>query len=166
MTGYSTRTRRRSPRGIDRIRVRSLSAEALQDGEIPIFDIRKTAFDSAEKSPFKFPRRVDEALEMMEKSHDYIRNRSRSGQGLNYVDAFRKFSDTVFEVANKETKATMEAFGEDRVFEGVEMQPHIKIGNREAADRTIRIHFIFDKKTEKFAIGHCGRHLPTAGMKK
>ena len=131
-----------------------------------IFDIRKTAFDSADKSPFKFPRRVDEALEMMEKSHDYIRNRSRSGQGLNYVDAFRKFSDTVFEVANKETKATMEAFGEDRVFEGVEMQPHIKIGNREAADRTIRIHFIFDKKTEKFAIGHCGRHLPTAGMKK
>ena len=131
-----------------------------------IFDIRKSAFNSAEKSTFKFPRRVEEALEMMERSHDYIRNRSRSGQSVNYVDSFRKFSDSVFQVSNKETKATMEAYGDQRVFDGMEMQAHIKIGNRDAADRTIRIHFTFDKGSEKFVIGHCGRHLPTSGMKR
>ena len=131
-----------------------------------IFDIRKSAFNSAEKSTFRFPRRVEEALEMMERSHDYVRNRSRSGQSVNYVDSFRKFSDTVFQVSNKETKATMDAYGDERVFDGMEMQAHIKIGNRDAADRTIRIHFTFDKGSEKFVIGHCGRHLPTSGMQR
>lgn len=135
----------------------------LREEKRGVFSIVKSAVESAEKSKFKFPRRVEEAFEMMEKSYDYILNRSRSGQSLNYEQAFRKFSDSVFGVANRERKATMESFGKQRVFEGREMQAHIKIGKSRARDKTIRIHFVFDNASERFIIGYCGRHLPTAG---
>ena len=39
---------------------------------------------------------------------------------------------------------------------------HIKIGNAMHPGRNLRIHFVFDSKREKFLIGHCGKHLPTA----
>jgi hypothetical protein len=135
----------------------------LREEKREVFSIGKSAVDSAEKSKFKFPRRVEEAFEMMERSYDYIRNRSRSGQSLDYNQAFRKFSDSVFGVANRESKATMESFGKQRVFDGQEMQAHIKIGKSRAQDKTIRIHFLFDKQSERFKIGYCGRHLPTSG---
>ena len=71
--------------------------------------------------------------------------------------------DSVFGVANRENKTTMESFGKQRVFDGQEMQAHIKIGKSRAQDKTIRIHFLFDKQSERFKIGYCGRHLPTSG---
>ena len=134
------------------------------------FAIAPSAFKSAKNSPFAYPTRVDEALNMMKKSYDYIQNKARSAQQktLDYTQTFRQHADGPnFAVANSETSATMRKHGDTRIFkfdgEKIEMQPHIKIGGgHRHPGRTLRIHFLFDKKREKFLIGHCGKHLPTA----
>ena len=60
----------------------------------------------------------------------------------------------------------MKKFGKQRTFmvngKRTQMQPHIKIG-KGSADKCLRIHFTFDKESGRFLIGHCGKHLPTAG---
>ena len=130
------------------------------------FLIGKSAINSAEASKFRFPRRVMEAFETMAKSFDHVLNRASSNQSLNYSQIFRKYGDTAFEVAERESRATMKKHSGTRDFEvdgrKVEMQPHIKIGNRKSPDRCLRIHFTFDREKQKFLIGHCGRHLPIA----
>ena len=106
---------------------------------------------------------------MMKKSYDYIRNKARSAQQktLDYTHTFRQHADGPnFAVANSESSETMKKFKQNRIFEfdgeKFEMQPHIKIGNAMHPGRNLRIHFVFDSKREKFLIGHCGKHLPTA----
>tara|TARA_B100000686_G_scaffold330445_1_gene392720 strand:- start:421 stop:2199 length:1779 start_codon:yes stop_codon:yes gene_type:complete len=131
------------------------------------FAITPSAFRSSKESLFEIPRRVREAFSMMVKSYDYIKNRSKSGQTLDYTKTFRQHADGPnFAVANRESGETMKKFGDNRIFkfegEKFEMQPHIKIGNSPNPGKTLRIHFIFDKTREKFLIGHCGEHLPTA----
>ena len=134
------------------------------------FAIAPSAFKSAKNSPFEYPTRVDEALNMMKKSYDYIRNKARSAQQktLDYTQTFRQHADGPnFAVANRESPATMRKHGDTRIFkfdgEKIEMQPHIKIGGgHRHPGKILRIHFLFDKKREKFLIGHCGAHLPIA----
>ena len=130
------------------------------------FLIGQTAMDSAEESVFRHPRRVVEAFETMANSYEYVLNRAKSKQSLDYAQVFRKYGDTVFEVANSESKATMKRHGNSRKFyvDGklYTMQPHIKIGKNMSPDKCLRIHFQFDHEKEKFVIGHCGSHLPIA----
>ena len=126
-----------------------------------MFNVGPTAFESAKKSPFRYVRRLQEAFEVMQDSYDYLRNLSDKDKTLNYEHAFRKLGKSKFRVANRETKATMDRYGKDRVFSGTEMQAHIKIGVERDAEKTLRIHFLFDRESKCYLIGHCGRHLPT-----
>jgi len=129
------------------------------------FVISKNAIESGKVSTFNWPRRVLEAFEMMERSYDTILNKVRSNQRYDYQTVFR--SDTShgsFETANKESGNTMKKYGKQRQFlvngEMREMQAHIKLGGTKNTSKCLRIHFIFDTKSEKFLIGHCGNHLP------
>tara|TARA_B000000441_G_C21740731_1_gene353509 strand:+ start:102 stop:1850 length:1749 start_codon:yes stop_codon:yes gene_type:complete len=144
------------------------------------FVISKNAIKSAKESNFSFPRRVFEAFEMMSSSYQKILNKARSSQKdwKDYETIFRDISDedgrTTFRIANKESGNTMKKYGSHRRFlvegygqkskknkEGkIEMQSHIKLGGTKNDSKCLRIHFIFDKKSEKFLIGHCGNHLP------
>jgi hypothetical protein len=144
------------------------------------FVISKNALKSARESNFSFPRRVFEAFEMMSSSYPKILNKARSKQNdwNHYETIFRDISDedgrTTFKTANKESGNTMKKYGRQRKFlvEGygdkskknkqgkIEMQSHIKLGGTKNDSKCLRIHFIFDKKSEKFLIGHCGNHLP------
>ncbi|MCY4332031.1 MAG: hypothetical protein OXC96_05960 [Cyanobacteria bacterium MAG CAR1_bin_15] len=36
---------------------------------------------------------------------------------------------------------------------------HLKIGNKESPNCTLRIHFFWDQEDEKIVISHCGKHL-------
>jgi hypothetical protein len=40
------------------------------------------------------------------------------------------------------------------------MWAHLKVGNSESPQDTIRLHFAWDPKKKKIIIGHCGKHLP------
>ena len=143
------------------------------------FVISKNAIKSAKESNFSFPRRVFEAFEMMSSSYQKILNKARSSQKdwKDYETIFRDISDedgrTTFKIANKESGNTMKKYGRQRRFlvegyghkskknkEGkIEMQSHIKLGGTKNDSKCLRIHFIFDKQSEKFLIGHCGNHL-------
>lgn len=41
----------------------------------------------------------------------------------------------------------------------VEMWQHLKIGAKDSANRTLRIHFVWDSSLNQVVIGHCGKHL-------
>ena len=83
---------------------------------------------------------------------------------LDYARIFRQ-NNGDFDVANKETRPTMDQFGEHRKFphnnQKIVMPAHIKIGTG-SDDEVARIHFKYDSNTGKYLIGHCGEHLPTA----
>ncbi|MHB0971622.1 MAG: hypothetical protein ACYC7A_19525 [Thermoanaerobaculia bacterium] len=42
----------------------------------------------------------------------------------------------------------------------VEMHQHVKIGVKDSAAETLRIHFAWDSNERKLIVGHCGPHLP------
>ena len=128
------------------------------------FIILKSAFKSAkEHKKFRHSRRIMEAFEMMERSVPSLKSAAGKNQRLNYEKIFRKNGD--FSVANRETKATMDQYGDYRKFKNgnelIVMAAHIKIGTG-TDDECARIHFKFDKQKGKILIGHCGLHLPTA----
>ena len=139
---------------------------SIRDSMGDKFLIAPSAIKTAKNSTFKFPARVQEAFDMMANSFDEVKNKSKSGQTIDYSKILRKNATTVFEVANRESNSTMKKHRKSRKFvvDGQEhtMEPHIKIGKNMANDRCLRIHFIFDKKKERFLIGHCGNHLPTS----
>lgn len=41
----------------------------------------------------------------------------------------------------------------------IQMNSHLKIGTADNVNFTLRIHFVFDKATNKVLIGWCGKHL-------
>jgi hypothetical protein len=40
------------------------------------------------------------------------------------------------------------------------MWQHLKIGVKDSANRTLRVHFIWLAESGRVLIGHCGKHLP------
>ena len=127
--------------------------------------LTSSAFKSAKEHPhYRYPERVLEAFEMLKKSHDKFRSISGKNMKIDYSKILRK-SGMNFEIANGESKSTMNKYPLSRTFKhngkDVQMLPHIKIG-KGSDDETVRIHFIFDSKSKKFIIGHCGKHLPVS----
>jgi hypothetical protein len=43
------------------------------------------------------------------------------------------------------------------------MHSHLKIGILRNTEETIRVHFLWNSRDKKIAIGYCGPHLETAG---
>ena len=138
--------------------------QKIQSSHSSSFIILKSAFKSAKDHKyFRHSRRIMEAFEMMERSMPSLKSIAGKNQKLNYEKIFRKNGD--FSVANRETKVTMDQYGDYRKFkhgnELIIMGAHIKIGTG-TDDECARIHFKFDKQKGKILIGHCGLHLPTA----
>ena len=43
--------------------------------------------------------------------------------------------------------------------EEIPMMRHLKIGRKDSATETVRIHFHWDASARRIVIGHCGPHL-------
>ena len=62
-----------------------------------------------------------------------------------------------------ESEETMNEYGNQRIFGGMEMQAHIKIGSgTRDKQRYIRIHLCWEAESGQYIIGHVGEHLPIA----
>ena len=96
--------------------------------------------------------------------YDHILQRSNQKQSVNLQELLRETEAAgVLDISNKESKPTMDAFGEQRRFRykrKIEMQTHIKIGTQHDQSKTLRMYFCFDKN-KNWMIGHCGKHLDT-----
>jgi len=131
--------------------------------------ILDSAMKSARQSTFRPPTRVWEIILALVEKYDHILQLSNQNKSVNLQAILRETSAAgVLDISNKESKSTMDAFGEQRRFRykkrDIELQTHIKIGTAQDQSKTLRIHFCFDKKAKKFIIGHCGRHLDTANF--
>ena len=129
--------------------------------------ILNSAVKSARLSTFKPPIRAWEIMLALIEKYDHTHQRVSQNQTINLQSILRETTAAgVLDIANKESKATMEAFGEQRTFRHknrkIELQTHIKIGTQHDQSKTLRLYFCFDKTTNKFIIGHCGKHLDTA----
>jgi hypothetical protein len=128
--------------------------------------ILDSAMKSARQSTFRPPTRVWEIILALVEKYDHILQRSNQNKSVNLQESLRETTAaSVLDISNKESKPTMDAFGEQRRFRykkrNIEMQTHIKIGTQHDQSKTLRLYFCFDKETKKFIIGHCGKHLDT-----
>lgn len=49
----------------------------------------------------------------------------------------------------------------------IDIEPHIKNGNKNSDPRSVRIHFAYDPSvSEKILVGHCGKHLDNYSTRK
>lgn len=49
----------------------------------------------------------------------------------------------------------------------IDIEAHIKNGNKESDPRFVRIHFAYDPAvSDKILIGHCGKHLDNYSTRK
>ena len=143
--------------------------EVLQRAKSEYHDkiiILDSALKSARQSTFRPPIRVWEIILAFVEKYDHVLQRSNQKQSINLQVILRDTTAArVLDISNKESKSTMNAFGEQRMFKyknrNIELQTHIKIGTQHDQSKTLRLHFDFDKKTKKFIIGHCGKHLDT-----
>ena len=125
-----------------------------------------SAMKSARQSTFRPPTRVWEIILAFVEKYDHILQRSNQKKSVNLQELLRETTAaSVLDISNKESKPTMDAFGDQRRFRhkkrNIEIQAHIKIGTQHDQSKTLRLYFCFDKKTKKLIIGHCGKHLDT-----
>ena len=147
----------------------STLTEVLQRARTEYHDkiiILDSAMKSARQSTFKPPTRVWEIILALVEKYDHILQRSNQKQSVNLQELLRETEAAgVLDISNKESKPTMDAFGEQRRFRykkrKIEMQTHIKIGTQHDQSKTLRMYVCFDNKTKKMMIGHCGQHLQT-----
>jgi hypothetical protein len=143
--------------------------EVLQRAKTEYHDkiiILDSAIKSARQSTFRPPTRVWEIILALVEKYDHILQRSNQKQSVNLQELLRDTTAAgVLDISNKESKPTMDAFGEQRMFRyksrTIELQTHIKIGTQHDQSKTLRLYICYDKKTKKFIIGHCGQHLDT-----
>lgn len=143
--------------------------EVLQRAKTEYHDkiiILDSAIKSARQSTFRPPTRVWEIILALVEKYDHILQRSNQKQSVNLQELLRDTTAAgVLDISNKESKPTMDAFGEQRRFKyrnrTIEIQTHIKIGTQHDQSKTLRLYICYDKKTKKFIIGHCGQHLDT-----
>jgi len=143
--------------------------EVLQRAKTEYHDkiiILDSAIKSARQSTFRPPTRVWEIILALVEKYDHILQRSNQKQSVNLQELLRDTTAAgVLDISNKESKPTMDAFGEQRMFRyksrTIELQTHIKIGTQHDQSKTLRLYICYDKKTKKLIIGHCGQHLDT-----
>ena len=108
--------------------------------------ILDSAMKSARQSTFRPPTRVWEIILALVEKYDHILQLSNQNKSVNLQAILRETSAAgVLDISNKESKSTMDAFGEQRRFRykkrDIELQTHIKIGTAQDQSKTLRIHF-------------------------
>jgi len=75
----------------------------------------------------------------------------------------RAVFENAFAARESETVESNAAARKRRTFEyqgkSIPMMKHLKIGVKDSAAETLRIHFSWDAESKRVVIGHCGPHL-------
>ena len=117
-----------------------------------------SAYNSANDYPFQRPDEVYGAFALLQE------NAIARSQGSLKKSVEDWMQERGCDYASRESEATMNEHRETRIFGGVEMQAHIKIGSGTSnKQHYIRIYFCWDADSGRYLIGHAGEHLPIAG---
>ena len=123
-------------------------------------EILPSAYKSARTSrEFQHRQRAFELLRKL--ATDYYDSIATEGKG----DAqARQIFGNAYSATESEPVENNKRARELRTFDHhgvpVEMMQHLKIGVKDSAAETLRIHFEWDSSEQKIIIGHCGPHLP------
>ena len=116
-----------------------------------------SAFESADGYPYQNPHEVYDAFSLLQQ---LAIARGQGSLGMNPEDWMRERG---CDCSSRESRATMQMYGDQRWFGGYEMQEHIKIGKGTSnKHHYIRIHFAWQEESQQYVVGHVGEHLPTA----
>lgn len=117
-----------------------------------------SAYESAEKSNYRWPDRVFDAFEALDELAE-LRHRGSLG-----MDIERWLSERGIEYAAHLSPTTRSKYGQHYTFrvDGVDrvMEEHLVFGNDGDPDRCLRVHMEWDADAAVWLIGHVGRHLP------
>jgi hypothetical protein len=80
---------------------------------------------------------------------------AKAGQAFGQNKYAATESETVMHNRNARNARTFTYKGQP-----VEMLRHLKLGVKDSAHKTLRVHFHWDAEDRKIIIGHCGAHLP------
>lgn len=125
--------------------------------------ILDSAIESAEKSPFRRPTELLEALSDLDKiAHDWQNQKLKTGSGGDLLQHLihhgwgKRCSMHISDTTRSRygSSYTFPYSGRQTLFE-----PHITIGAGDA-NFCASIHFIMDHHSSKIVIAHVGRHLP------
>ena len=115
--------------------------------------------ESAKGSPYRGPRRLQNLQRVFGKMSECAQTRAQGKLGKPVAEWF---ADEKVDYAPFESEATMNRFGDQRLFfDGdrlVEMQEHIKLG-KGGPEKALRIHFCWSDDEKVWLVGHVGRHL-------
>ncbi len=119
----------------------------------------KTAFASADDSPYGQPDKVLQALEAM---HDVCRVWRESTQRKESMGSMEEaFASRGFTYKAKESVTSTGKWGEEytALYDGtrVSVEPHLALG-KGGPDTCLRIHFFKDEDEGRFVVAHVGRH--------
>lgn len=120
---------------------------------------QKSAFDSADDSPYSQPDKVLQALEAMDDVCRTRRDALRRKQSIGLLE--EAFSSRGFVYKAKCSSTSTGKWGEEYVtnYGGsrVSIEPHLALG-KGGPDTCLRIHFFMDDDTGHFVVAHAGRH--------
>ncbi len=119
----------------------------------------KSAYDSADESPYGQPTKVLQALEAMDEVckawRDCIRQRESMGPFENAFEA------RGFAYRAKESMTSTGKWADEYIatYDGkrVSIEPHLALG-KGGPDTCLRIHFFKDEDKGRFVVAHVGRH--------
>jgi hypothetical protein len=75
-----------------------------------------------------------------------------------YVELLEE-ADNELRQKDKDLASLREDIEERDAGKQIEMLKHLRIGVKDSAAETLRIHFHWDAKDQRIVIGHCGKHL-------
>ena len=125
-------------------------------GNLSSVEIFGSAMESASESDF---RRPDDAWNVFEKMDKCATERVSGSLGK---DIRTWFKECGIDYSPHESETTKAMYGSERIFEGVFMEEHFKLGRGGDTQNHLRIHVRWHDDSGKWQIGYVGKHLPTA----
>ena len=120
-----------------------------------VLEVWDDAWSSAKKSLFPGPTRVMQALQAIAEVGRAYFAALPEGQSMGPLEqAFR--AKIPFKYAPCESQMTMAMHGQERVFQGREIQRHLTLGG---GGNCVQIYFEFDESRQRVIIAYCGQHL-------
>jgi hypothetical protein len=119
----------------------------------------KSAYTSADDSPYGQPDKVLQAIEAMDDVTEAWRESIRNKKSMGLLE--EAFEARGFAYKAKESMTSAGKWSEEynAVHEGrrVSIEPHLALG-KGGPDTCLRIHFFKDDQTGRFVVAHVGRH--------
>ena len=130
-----------------------LEAVAKADATFDTLRFFPTAFKHARDSQFRPAVKVYETFAVL---NNCAKERAEGGLGKSVTSWL---SERGVEYAPGESTPTSQKYIDDRIFGGVYMPAHVKMGGGD-----LRIHLRWEESEGKWLIGYVGKHLPTANF--